>query len=238
MKEMQGVNNIQEDAMRSFETMNDILTKYSDCGLPEDQYLNLKSGIGSIKTYLKCQYFQNLSWESHILSHCVTCAVSDPNDARFQRNCMFTNEISEKCRKCELIHEIFDVFEGLLDQYKTEMTPHQAAIISRQISDAQVAICAYQTHLVKTFTQDTVWQNLFEKCDPTVAFMTMDWAMKFIPRRYREKQSEWFAKNGIPWHISCVERIIPHKDIPGQWQKKTDSFASVSYTHLTLPTTP
>ena len=28
--------------------------------------------------------------------------------------------------------------------------------------------------------------------------------MKFTQMRYREKQSEWFGKRGMSWHISCV----------------------------------
>ena len=30
----------------------------------------------------------------------------------------------------------------------------------------------------------------------------MDWAMKFLQIRYREKRSEWFGKRGLSWHIS------------------------------------
>ena len=31
-----------------------------------------------------------------------------------------------------------------------------------------------------------------------------DWAMKFPQMKYREKQSERFAKRGLSWHISSV----------------------------------
>ena len=34
--------------------------------------------------------------------------------------------------------------------------------------------------------------------------VVMDWAMKFLQIKYREKQSEWFGKGGINWHVSCV----------------------------------
>ena len=30
--------------------------------------------------------------------------------------------------------------------------------------------------------------------------------MKFLPQKYRESQSDWFAKRGISWHISVVAR--------------------------------
>ncbi len=28
--------------------------------------------------------------------------------------------------------------------------------------------------------------------------------MKFLRLRYREKQSDWFAKRGLSWHVSSV----------------------------------
>ena len=35
-------------------------------------------------------------------------------------------------------------------------------------------------------------------------------AMTFLPRKFRESQSDWFGKRGIPWHISlAVTRIAP-----------------------------
>ena len=34
--------------------------------------------------------------------------------------------------------------------------------------------------------------------------VVMDWAMKFLQKKYREKQSKWFGKRGINWHVSCV----------------------------------
>ena len=30
------------------------------------------------------------------------------------------------------------------------------------------------------------------------------WAMKFLQLRYREKESDWYGKRGLSWHISSV----------------------------------
>ena len=42
-----------------------------------------------------------------------------------------------------------------------------------------------------------------------------DWAMKFLPQKYRESQADWFGKRGISWHISVVYRRL---DGVLQWQ--------------------
>ena len=32
----------------------------------------------------------------------------------------------------------------------------------------------------------------------------MDWAIKFLQLKYRERQSDWFGKRGLSWHVSTV----------------------------------
>lgn len=44
--------------------------------------------------------------------------------------------------------------------------------------------------------------------------------MKFLPRKYREKQCEWFRKRGLSWHVS---RVI---------SKHGDTFNVQSFVHI------
>ena len=38
--------------------------------------------------------------------------------------------------------------------------------------------------------------------------VVMDWAMKWLPRSYRETQKGWFGKKGISWHVSaCITKV-------------------------------
>ena len=34
----------------------------------------------------------------------------------------------------------------------------------------------------------------------------MDWAMKYMPQRYREKMTDFFGKRDINWHVRCFIR--------------------------------
>lgn len=44
--------------------------------------------------------------------------------------------------------------------------------------------------------------------------------MKFLPRKYRESQSDWFGKRGISWHISVVVR------------RRANQFESQGFVHI------
>ena len=49
------------------------------------------------------------------------------------------------------------------------------------------------------------------RLDETTVLIAQDWAMEFLPTKYRESQSDWFGKRGLSWHISVVARKVDTK---------------------------
>jgi hypothetical protein len=73
------------------------------------------------------------------------------------------------------------------------------------------AILAWKCHLLRAVHQDKAREQALEEwlSDSTKVFITQDFAMKFLPRRFKETQVEWFGKRGITWHISyCVRKLL------------------------------
>ena len=72
--------------------------------------------------------------------------------------------------------------------------------------EARRNINAWKAHLPRAVNQDEARINVIERLpvDEHSVFLVQDWAMKFLPRKYRESQSNWFAKRGIPWHITVA----------------------------------
>ena len=68
-------------------------------------------------------------------------------------------------------------------------------------------INSWKAHQLRSVHQDqvkcSVLANLNSKSD---VLLVEDWAMKFMPRKFREPQSDWFAKRGLPWHITVAVR--------------------------------
>ena len=46
--------------------------------------------------------------------------------------------------------------------------------------------------------------HLIIKLDDETCLIIVDWAMKFLPLKYRETVCEVFGKRGLGWHISAV----------------------------------
>lgn len=36
--------------------------------------------------------------------------------------------------------------------------------------------------------------------------VVQNWAITFMPRKYREIETDWFGKRGIPWHVTVAMR--------------------------------
>ena len=89
---------------------------------------------------------------------------------------------------------------------------------------AQAHILQWKAHILRSVNQEAAKQDHLKLItnNHNAVLIVMDWAMKFQQLRYREKQSDWYAKRGLSWHISTVIS----KDA------KKDSLELQSYAHL------
>lgn len=72
---------------------------------------------------------------------------------------------------------------------------------------AEEKVEEWKSHIVRTINQDKAKREILENLTYDQALIMMDWAMKLLPRKYREAQTEWFGKKGLSWHISaCITR--------------------------------
>ena len=54
--------------------------------------------------------------------------------------------------------------------------------------------------------QDEARLDVLKNLDAYSVLLVLDWAMKYLPRKYRESQSDCFGKRGISWHITTAMR--------------------------------
>jgi len=94
------------------------------------------------------------------------------------------------------------------DQIRKEHTAfysndHQEHILYDFVK-AKQSILDWKAHILRLYNQEKTKQDLLQNLTTSEAIVVMDWAMKFQQMKFREKQSEWFGKRGLSWHISSV----------------------------------
>lgn len=96
-----------------------------------------------------------------------------------------------------LEHFYLDLFADLCEEKLAEIT-HDIESAVNNIDD-------WKSHIVRGVAQDMCRSDLFQNLADNEVVLVMDWAMKFLPLMYREKQEEWYGQKGFNWHvIVCV----------------------------------
>ena len=80
------------------------------------------------------------------------------------------------------------------------MTSNTRKELVFRVKNAKTTILAWKSHL-RSVNQDGARVQLLELIDESSVLIVQDWAMKYLSRKYRESQTDWFGKHGIPWHL-------------------------------------
>ena len=141
---------------------------------------------------------------STVADHCRSYALSDPKEPSFQATC--DHDHSDVCERCAtLASTLNNIEEGLFAQIQN-MTSNKREELVFRVKNAKNAILALKSHLLRSVNQDGARVQLLESIDELSVLIVQDWAMKYLPRKYRESQTDWFGKRGIPWHLRVVTR--------------------------------
>lgn len=145
-----------------------------------------------------------MSQSSPVPDHCRAFALSDPKDSAYQARC--DHEHNEICDRCSLLTEtLLDIEAGLAAQTENLSSGEREELLFR-VKQGKAAIWSWKSHLLRSVNQDSARVEMLEKLDESSVLLVQDWAMKYLPRKYRESQTDWFGKRGIPWHVTVATR--------------------------------
>ena len=72
------------------------------------------------------------------------------------------------------------------------------------VGKAEQGIVSWKAYLLRSVNQEEARLDIVNALDDTSVLLVQDWAMKFLPRKFRESQTDWFAKRGISWHLTVA----------------------------------
>ncbi|KAK3107867.1 hypothetical protein FSP39_023918, partial [Pinctada imbricata] len=196
---LQGLDNIASDGSEAYKTLQEIATDLHKEGYIDRQSFDeITEKLSASKNYLRTDYKLHVSSKNKCADHCISWLLSDSSKPEFQEVCDHAHDVN--CTCCDLFIDIENFFSAALEKdirNKDEMTFNVASAVDQ--------IKEWKRHIIRTINQDQSRIDLLQNLESHQALIVMDWAMKFLPRKFREKQSDWFGQRGRNWHATvCI----------------------------------
>jgi hypothetical protein len=196
-KSLQGIDYFAAEAGEAFDGIKKMIEeKGALCNDSNRLIENLKRA----RFYLKSDYKVHVTRSSNIADHCCIYALSDPKKQDFAQEC--DHEHDESCAECSNLTSTLNEIERLLNE--TEKNHELLDRTLKKFRSYRESIEAWKAHLLRSINQDLCREKLLNKLSHNEIYLNLDWAMKFLPTKSREPQSDFFGKRGISWHVTVV----------------------------------
>ena len=145
----------------------------------------------------------DVSRYSRVADHCTQYALSDFTDQSFKSTCAHDHDLL--CQRCQDLKDMLrDINMAIQNSQFEDEYDKEDALYTFQ--EAVRAIHLWKSHQLRLVNQDAARTDFIDRLNKNSVLLIQDWAMKFLPRQYRESQGEWFAKKGFSWHITVAIR--------------------------------
>ena len=146
----------------------------------------------------------HVSPSSRVPDHCRAYALSYQADPDYVSSCDHEHDLA--CDRCDVFPNVVHEVESALQN--AEISSDEKDEMKYVVSLARKRIEAWKAHLLRSINQDEARLDVLKNLDAYSVLLVLDWAMKYLPRKYRESQTDWFGKRGISWHITTATRIV------------------------------
>ncbi|GMR61184.1 hypothetical protein PMAYCL1PPCAC_31379, partial [Pristionchus mayeri] len=176
--------------------------------LIKDSSLELTRMLQHSKSYLRGDFKAHISTFSNCADHCASFALSDSKEKMLSVEC--SSEITAhkhdiRCDRCELVNSsIEQLREAIEDAEDTTQISSEREHFRNKLQELEmckVAIFEMKKHQIRCAVSHGERAEFVDQIKPGVALITLDWAQKMEALHAREKQSEYYAKTGIAYHM-------------------------------------
>ncbi|KAK6194929.1 hypothetical protein SNE40_000459 [Patella caerulea] len=192
-----GLDNIAEEGANGFKILQNTTQLLVECGMPSPWQQDVTSALKQSQLYLKTDYKLHLAIESPCPDHCLKYALCD------KPNCSTNHDVW--CSNCDSFRKILDKIAAAFDDPRVKyMHPSRRDEIWYDFEQARKSVSNLRSHIVRKINQERGKEKILDDLRPGEGLLIMDWAMKFLPTRFRKSQQDGYGKKGISWHVSAL----------------------------------
>ena len=113
--------------------------------------------------------------------------MSDPIEKLYQSNCNYSSH-ENSCDQCESLSDALSKITPLVTKHK-QVLPNEEEEFKYDINQSTTCINLWKAHILATINQEHAKKKLHVEMDENTAFVVIDFAMKFLSRRYHESMA-------------------------------------------------
>ena len=198
---LKGLDNISAEGYEGFINLEKLISSLEEYGVPSIKVKSLTSDLNIYKVYLKAEYKLNVARSSPCADHCRNWALSDATTKQHRTTCNHEHTIF--CSKCELWNTLLQDLQKVISE--CALSEEAKVEFNSELEMCITNISQWKAHIIRTLNQDEGRVNVLDNLKPNQALLVLDWVMKFLPKFFREKQSDWFGQKGLNWHVTvCI----------------------------------
>ena len=164
----------------------------------------VKEGLSLSSSYILGHYSYNVSFNDACKSHCINYACSNPKDhnQRVECNDASDGKHDEKndCDHCNLLPGLIYNLEKLIDEIKDDLSDITYREMRHDTAKAFEDIQLYKKQVMRNVVSSSTWEEHYKRCSKSLDMITIDFAMKCLPRKARETQ--------VSVQILCFDEAI------------------------------
>ena len=215
-KSLAGLDNVTAEGTEAIDNLIKIIETLVENGADKAWGTTAERKVKEVKRYFKTDFKAHLSREEHCADHCTTHALSAQKNKEFQSKCKHKH--ATECERCESLNQILKEMKDKINN--SNVHEEQRNRLKFDFTQCESAIYAWKAHLLRTVLQKEAKQTALNELDSGTCLIILDWAMKFLPLKFRENMCEFFGKRGRSWHASAVVT------------KKDDQFEVECFVHI------
>lgn len=178
--------------LEAFDTLQTVLCELNEMEVIDSDTLDkMKFDLNESKRYLRGDYKYHVATTSTVADHDIQFALSDPSDKRLQ--VPVSENHDNYCQRCELIKLIGKAIRNAVNDAEIE-PPRKKELMILDVDSALTDIEEMKHHRMRSVHQNSAKTKVLQDLGPTQAFITGDFAQKFLPASGREDQTSYFGK--------------------------------------------
>ncbi|XP_062571122.1 uncharacterized protein LOC134233147 [Saccostrea cucullata] len=206
-KSLSGLDNTTADGISSFEKLVSVTESMESYGLQPTKSEDIMNRLRASKHYLSCDNRWHIQRSTSIPDHCIDYSLSDHRHPELSSQC--SHDHNDVCNFCTDQLTVLDDLEQIIIDGFFPTSDIKGEFI-HDFQKCKEKIIQWKQHVLRNVCQEEAKQNILQTLERHEVLITMDWAMKYLPWIDREKQTDFFGKKGINWHISVA--ISKEKD--------------------------